>query len=163
MEGKVFTMAKEYKLTMERLKELENELTYLKTDRDKEVTEMIKVARGYGDLSENSEYDDAKNEQAKLYARIAEVEEILANAVIIGDDVGTDHIGLGCSFTVRDLELDEEETYELVGSQEANPAKGRVSDDAPFGRSMVGKKVGEIVKVEAPIGVIEYEVIRITR
>ncbi len=163
MEGKVFTMAKEYKLTMERLKELENELTYLKTDRDKEVTEMIKVARGYGDLSENSEYDDAKNEQAKLYARIAEVEEILANAVIIGDDVGTDHIGLGCSFTVRDLEFNEEETYELVGSQEANPAKGRVSDDAPFGRAMVGKKVGEIVKVEAPIGVIEYEVIRITR
>lgn len=163
MEGKVFTMAKEYKLTMERLKELENELTYLKTDRDKEVTEMIKVARGYGDLSENSEYDDAKNEQAKLYARIAEVEEILANAVIIGDDVGTDHIGLGCSFTVRDLEFNEEETYELVGSQEANPAKGRVSDDAPFGRAMVGKKVGDIVKVEAPIGVIEYEVIRITR
>ena len=163
MEGKVFTMAKEYKLTMERLKELENELTYLKTDRDKEVTEMIKVARGYGDLSENSEYDDAKNEQAKLYARIAEVEEILANAVIIGDDVGTDHSGLGCSFTVRDLEFNEEETYELVGSQEANPAKGRVSDDAPFGRAMVGKKVGEIVKVEAPIGVIEYEVIRITR
>lgn len=163
MEGKVFTMAKEYKLTMERLKELENELTYLKTDRDKEVTEMIKVARGYGDLSENSEYDDAKNEQAKLYARIAEVEEILANAVIIGDDVGTDHIGLGCSFTVRDLEFNEEETYELVGSQEANPAKGRVSDDAPFGRAMVGKKVGEIVKVEAPIGVIEYEVVRITR
>ena len=159
----MFIMAKEYKLTMERLKELENELTYLKTDRDKEVTEMIKVARGYGDLSENSEYDDAKNEQAKLYARIAEVEEILANAVIIGDDVGTDHIGLGCSFTVRDLEFDEEETYELVGSQEANPAKGRVSDDAPFGRAMVGKKVGDIVKVEAPIGVIQYEVIRITR
>ena len=156
-------MAKEYKLTMERLKELESELTYLKTDRDKEVTEMIKVARGYGDLSENSEYDDAKNEQAKLYARIAEVEEILANAVIIGDDVGTDHIGLGCSFTVRDLEFNEEETYELVGSQEANPNKGRVSDDAPFGRAMVGKKVGDIVKVDAPIGVIEYEVIRITR
>lgn len=160
----VFCMAKEYKLSPERLKELENELNYLKTDRDKEVTEMIKVARGYGDLSENSEYDDAKNEQAKLYARIAEVEEILANAVIISaDDAATDHIGLGCTFTVKDIEMDEEMTYELVGSQEANPMKGRVSDDAPFGRAMVGKRVGERVTVEAPVGTIEYEVVRISR
>lgn len=157
-------MAKEYKLTPERLKELEEELIYLKTDRDKEVTEMIKVARGYGDLSENSEYDEAKNQQAQLYGRIAEVEEILANAVIINaDDVATDHISLGCTFTVKDLEFNEESTYELVGSQEANPMKGRVSDDAPFGRAMVGAKVGDIVKVEAPVGVIEYEVVNIAR
>ena len=157
-------MAKEYKLSLERKQELEAELNYLKTDRDKEVTEMIKVARGYGDLSENSEYDDAKNEQAKLYARIAEVEEILANAVIISaDEGGTDHIGLGCTFTVKDLEADEEITYELVGSQEANPMKGRVSDDAPLGRAMVGKRVGEHVLVEAPMGAIEYEVISISR
>ena len=155
-------MAKEYKLTAERLKELEDELQYLKTDRDKEVTEMIKVARGYGDLSENSEYDEAKNEQAKLYGRIAEVEEIIANAVLINaDDAATDAIGLGCTFTVKDIEMDEETTYELVGSQEANPMKGRVSDDAPFGRAIVGAKVGDIVKVEAPVGVIEYEVISI--
>lgn len=157
-------MAKEYKLSAERLKELEEELNYLKTDRDKEVTEMIKVARGYGDLSENSEYDDAKNEQAKLYARIAEVEEILAGAVLISaEDGSTDHIGLGCRFTVKDIEMDEESVYELVGSQEANPMKGRVSDDAPFGRAMVGAKVGDIVKVEAPVGVIEYQVIKIER
>lgn len=157
-------MAKEYKLSPERLKELEQELNYLKTDRDKEVTEMIKVARGYGDLSENSEYDDAKNEQAKLYARIAEVEEILANAVVINaENATTDHVGLGCTFTVKDIEMDEESTYELVGSQEANPMKGRVSDDAPFGRAMVGAKVGDIVKVEAPVGVIEYQVIKIAR
>ncbi len=157
-------MAKEYKLSPERLKELEAELLYLKTDRDKEVTEMIKVARGYGDLSENSEYDEAKTQQAQLYGRIAEVEEILANAVIINaDDVTTDHIGLGCTFTVKDIEMDEESTYELVGSQEANPMKGRVSDDAPFGRAMVGARVGDIVKVEAPVGVIEYEVIKISR
>jgi transcription elongation factor GreA len=157
-------MAKEYKLTAERLKELEAELTYLKTDRDKEVTEMIKVARGYGDLSENSEYDEAKNEQAKLYGRIAEVEEILANAVVINaEEAGTDHIGLGCTFTVLDIEMDEESTFELVGSQEANPMNGRVSDDAPFGRALVGAKVGDIVKVEAPVGVIEYKVINITR
>lgn len=157
-------MAKEYKLTPERLKELEAELLYLKTDRDKEVTEMIKVARGYGDLSENSEYDEAKTQQAQLYGRIAEVEEILANAVIINaDDITTDHIGLGCTFTVKDIEMNEEETYELVGSQEANPMKGRVSDDAPFGRAMVGARVGDIVKVEAPVGIIEYEVIKISR
>ena len=157
-------MAKEYKLSPERLKELEAELNYLKTDRDKEVTEMIKVARGYGDLSENSEYDDAKNEQAKLYARIAEVEEILAGAVIISaEDATTDHIGLGCTFTVKDIEMDEELTYELVGSQEADPKKGRVSDDAPFGRAMVGKKVGDIVQVEAPVGTFEYQVIKIAR
>ena len=157
-------MAKEYKLTPERLKELEEELIYLKTDRDKEVTEMIKVARGYGDLSENSEYDEAKNQQAQLYGRIAEVEEILANAVIINaDDITTDHISLGCTFTVKDLEFDEESTYELVGSQEANPMKGRVSDDAPFGRAMIGAKVGDIVKVDAPVGVIRYEVVKIAR
>lgn len=157
-------MAKEYKLSPERLKELEEELNYLKTDRDKEVTEMIKVARGYGDLSENSEYDEAKNEQAKLYGRIAEVEEILANAVIINAEEGTtDHIGLGCRFTVKDMETDEESTYELVGSQEANPMKGRVSDDAPFGRAMVGARVGDIVEVEAPVGAISYQVIKIER
>ena len=157
-------MAKEHKISLEKKQALEDELNYLKTDRDREVTEMIKVARGYGDLSENSEYDDAKNEQAKLYARISEIEEILANAVIISaEEGGTDHIGLGCKFTVRDLETDDEDTFELVGSQEANPKEGRVSDDAPFGKSMVGKKVGEIVQVPAPIGVIEYEVISITR
>lgn len=157
-------MAKEYKLSAERLKELEEELTYLKTVKDKEVTEQIKVARGYGDLSENSEYDEAKNEQAKLYGRIAEVEEILANAVLINaDEAGSDYIGLGCTFTVKDLEFDEESTFELVGSQEANPMKGRVSDDAPFGRALVGAKVGDIVKVDAPDGVIQYEVINISR
>ena len=157
-------MSKEYKLSPERLQELQEELNYLKTDRDKQVTEMIKTARGYGDLSENSEYDDAKNEQAKLYARIAEVEEILANAVIISaEDGGTEHIGLGCSFTVKNLSENIEITYELVGSQEANPMKGRVSDDAPLGRAIVGKSVGDHVIVEAPMGTIEYEVISISR
>lgn len=157
-------MAKEYKLTPERYEELQKELTYLKTDRDKEVTEMIKVARGYGDLSENSEYDDAKNEQAKLYARIAEVEDILSNAVVINAGAAdADHIGLGCTFTVLDVEADEEMTFELVGSQEADPLNGRVSDDAPFGIALVGTKVGDIVEVEAPVGSISYKVLKITR
>lgn len=157
-------MAKEYKLTPERYEELQKELTYLKTDRDKEVTEMIKVARGYGDLSENSEYDDAKNEQAKLYARIAEVEDILSNAVVINAGAAdADHIGLGCTFTVLDVEADEEMTFELVGSQEADPLNGRVSDDAPFGIALVGTKVGDIVEVEAPVGSIKYKVLKIMR
>ena len=157
-------MAKEYKLSPERLQELEAELNYLKTDRDKQVTEMIKTARGYGDLSENSEYDDAKNEQAKLYARIAEVEEILANAVIIStEEGGTEHVGLGCSFTVKNIFEKGEITYELVGSQEANPMKGRISDDSPLGRAVLGRSVGERFMVEAPMGTIEYEVISISR
>lgn len=157
-------MAKEYKLTPERYEELQKELTYLKTDRDKEVTEMIKVARGYGDLSENSEYDDAKNEQAKLYARIAEVEDILSNAVVINAGAAdADHIGLGCTFTVLDIDDNEELTFELVGSQEADPLNGRVSDDAPFGNALVGTKVGDIVEVEAPVGSIKYKVLKITR
>lgn len=157
-------MAKEYKLSPERLQELEAELNYLKTDRDKQVTEMIKTARGYGDLSENSEYDDAKNEQAKLYARIAEVEEILANAVIIStEEGGTEHVGLGCSFTVKNIFEKVEITYELVGSQEANPMKGRISDDSPLGRAVLGRSVGERFMVEAPMGTIEYEVISISR
>lgn len=157
-------MAKEYKLTPERYEELQKELTYLKTDRDKEVTEMIKVARGYGDLSENSEYDDAKNEQAKLYARIAEVEDILSNAVVINAGAAdADHIGLGCTFTVLDIDDNEELTFELVGSQEADPLNGRVSDDAPFGIALVGTKVGDIVEVEAPVGSIKYKVLKIMR
>ena len=157
-------MAKEYKLTPERYEELQKGLTYLKTDRDKEVTEMIKVARGYGDLSENSEYDDAKNEQAKLYARIAEVEDILSNAVVINAGAAdADHIGLGCTFTVLDIDDNEELTFEPVGSQEADPLNGRVSDDAPFGIALVGTKVGDIVEVEAPVGSIKYKVLKITR
>ena len=117
--------AKEFKLTAERLAELEQELNWLKTVREKEVAELIKEARSFGDLSENSEYDEAKNEQSKLYGRIAEVENILAHAVVITDsEVASDTVGLGCTITVKDLELEEEERYEIVGSQEADPAQG---------------------------------------
>ena len=157
-------MAKEYKLTPERYQELQNELTYLKTDRDKEVTEMIKVARGYGDLSENSEYDDAKNEQAKLYARISEVEEILANAVVINaGESDADHIGLGCTFTVLDIDDNEELTFELVGSQEADPMNGAISEDSPFGKALLGKVEGADVTVDAPAGPVEYKVLKVER
>ena len=138
-------MAKEYKLSAERLKELQDELTYLKTVREKEVADQIKEARSFGDLSENSEYDEAKNEQGKLYSRIAEVEEILANCVVIEEDEN------------------EQETYEVVGSQEADPMNGRISEDSPFGRALLGKEVGEEVLVEAPAGNLHYKVLDIQK
>ena len=157
-------MAKEYKLSAERLKELQDELIYLKTVREKEVADQIKEARSFGDLSENSEYDEAKNEQGKLYSRIAEVEEILANCVVIEEDEN-DHnaVRLGSRITVLDLEFDEQETYEVVGSQEADPMNGRISEDSPFGRALLGKEVGEEVLVEAPAGNLHYKVLDIQK
>ena len=146
-------MAVEFKITAQRLQDLENELHYLKTTREKEVAELIKEARSFGDLSENSEYDEAKNEQAKLYGRIAEVENILAHAVIIEDEAETSgHIGLGCTVTVQDVASGDTFTYRITGSQEANPMEGRISDDSPIGRAMAGKSIGDQLTVEAPNG-----------
>ena len=157
-------MAKEFKITSVRLKELEAELNYLKTTREKEVAELIKEARSFGDLSENSEYDEAKNEQAKLYGRIAEVENILANAVIIEEnDNPTDHVGLGCKVRVVDLETEEEEEYSIVGSQEADPMNFCISDDSPFGRAMIGRQVGDLVDVEAPVGVLRFRIVSVEK
>ena len=157
-------MAKEYKLTHDRLVELESELNYLKTTREKEVAELIKEARSFGDLSENSEYDEAKNEQAKLYGRIAEVENILAHAVVIDEEEQTSgHIGLGCTIKVRELSTGETDVYLIVGSQEANPLLARISDDSPFGRAMIGRAKGEVVNVETPSGVVQYEVLSIEK
>lgn len=157
-------MAKEFKITSTRLRELEEELNYLKTTREKEVAELIKEARSFGDLSENSEYDEAKNEQAKLYGRIAEVENILANAVIIEEnEEPAGHVGLGCKVTVMDMEFEEEEVYTIVGSQEADPLNYCISDDSPFGRAMVGHKVGEVVEVEAPVGVLRFKIVKVEK
>ncbi len=157
-------MAKEFKLTMARLKELEDELTYLKTTRETEVAELIKEARSFGDLSENSEYDEAKNEQAKLYGRIAEVENILAHAVIIDEsEMNTDKIGLGCIVKVEDEEIGEVECYTIVGSQEADPMNGKISDDSPFGRALVGKSEGDKVAVEAPVGTLYFKILSVER
>lgn len=159
-------MAKEFKITRERLKELEAELNYLKTTREKEVAEQIKEARSFGDLSENSEYDEAKNEQAKLYGRIAEVENILTHAVVFdetsdAEDAGV--VGLGCTIKVRDLEFDETSVYTIVGSQEANPMEARISDDSPFGRAMLGKHIGDTVEFEAPAGTVKFEILAVER
>ncbi len=157
-------MAKEYKLSSARLKELEEELQYLKTTREKEVAEHLKEARSFGDLSENSEYDEAKNEQAKLYGRIAEVENILAHAVLIEDSEETaGHIGLGCRLTVQDVESGEEEHYEIVGSQEANPMEGRISEESPFGRAVIGHAAGDVIEVDAPTGELKYKIISVEK
>ncbi len=157
-------MAKEYKLSAARLEELKSELSYLKTVREKEVADQIKEARSFGDLSENSEYDEAKNEQGKLYSRIAELENILANcSVIEEEDTDTNTVRLGSKITVEDVELGDQETYQVVGSQEADPMNGRISEESPFGKALLGKSVGELVIVEAPAGNIEYKVLEIQR
>ena len=157
-------MEREYKMSAARAQELQEELNYLKTTRSDEVAEQIKVARGFGDLSENSEYDEAKNEQGKLYSRIAELEEIIKHAVVVtGDSYAADEVSPGCRFIVKDLEEDEEEEYHFVGSQEADPMDGKISDESPFGKAMLGKKVGNVVEVEAPIGIVKYEIIKIEK
>ncbi len=158
-------MKKEYRMSEERLQELKDELTYLKTVREKEVAELIKEARGFGDLSENSEYDEAKNEQGKLYSRIAELEEILLHAVIVTEsDEHGNSVSIGSRVVVQDLDSGRElPEYKVVGSQEADPMHRAVSEDSPFGRALMGAKVGDEVVVEAPKGEIRYRVVKIER
>ena len=158
-------MKKEYKMSEERHQELKDELNYLKTVREKEVAELIKEARGFGDLSENSEYDEAKNEQGKLYSRIAEIEDILLHAVIItdSDEAGTS-VTIGSRVTVAEAASGKElPEYKVVGSQEADPMNRAISEDSPFGRALMGAKEGDEVVVEAPVGEIRYRIVKIER
>lgn len=151
------------KLTPKRLKELQDEMVWMKTVREKEIAEMIKEARSFGDLSENSEYDEAKDQQGKLFSHEAEVQAILDNYVLI-DEVATDStvINLGCNVTVLDLEFDEEQTYHIVGSQEADPMNGFISEESPFGQALIGHVVGDEVLVEAPAGNMKFKVVDIS-
>ena len=156
-------MAKEYKITSLRLADLEKELNYLKTTREREIAAMIAEARSYGDSSENSEYDAAKNEQAKLYGRIAEIEDILSHAVIIEDEnEATGRVGLGCTVTVEDAN-GKRISYRITGSQEANPMEYKLSDDSPFGRAIVGKGIGDTFTVNAPNGSYSMKIVDVTR
>ena len=156
-------MAKEFKITSLRLADLEKELNYLRTTREREIAEMIAEARSYGDLSENSEYDAAKNEQAKLYGRIAEIEDVLSHAVIIEDEnAATGRVGLGCTVVVED-QNGKQTSYRITGSQEANPMQGKLSDDSPFGRAAVGKAVGDSFTYNAPMGSYTMKIVAITR
>ena len=132
--------------------------------REKEVAELIKEARSFGDLSENSEYDEAKNEQGKLYSRMAELDEILSNYVVIEEEeTEGEYVRLGSTVTVLDKEFDEEQTYKIVGSQEADPMNGAISEDSPFGKALLGKNEGDEVTVDAPAGPVEYKLLKVER
>ena len=154
-------MAKEYKTSAEQLDAWKEELHYLNTEGVKDVAEKIKEARSFGDLSENSEYDEAKNEQSRLYARIAELQDLVANAVVV-EKTHRDGIHMGSIVTVKDLEFGDEETYTIVGSQEADPLNGTISEESPIGKALLkAGKAGEEIVVEAPEGNIKYLILGI--
>ena len=157
-------MAKTIKITDEGLKKLQEELEHLKTVGRTEIAEKIRVARGYGDLSENSEYDEAKNEQAKIEARIVEIEAMLKNVEIITDLKGaTKKVVVGAKVKVLDVEYDEECEYRVVGSTEADPRNGKISDESPVGKALMGKKVGDEVVAEAPGGEVKLKILAISK
>ena len=150
-----------YKMSQESLDKIKEELDYLETVRTKEVAEQIKEARSFGDLSENSEYDEAKTEQGKLYSRIAELKDLIENAQIDNSTAMAGTIGHGSHVKVRDLEDDSVTEYQIVGSQDANPMLGRISSDSPFGMAMLGHKAGDEITVEAPVGQLKYAILEI--
>ncbi len=155
---------KQFKLTAEGLKQREEELEYLKSVKRKDIADKIKVALSFGDLSENSEYDEAKNEQAQVESRILELETMLKNAVIIDEsELSTDVVKIGVKVKLLDIEFNEEEEYQIVGSTEANPLTGSISDECPVGKAVMGRSVGEIVEIEVPGGVINYKIVDISR
>ena len=156
-------MSKSVQLTRDGLKKLQDELEHLRTVGRTEIAEKIRVARGYGDLSENSEYDEAKNEQAKIEARIIELEKMLEIVTLIEDDVDTDMVTIGVTVTVFDIEFEEELTYRVVGSAEADPMNGLLSDDSPVGKALLGAKVGEEVTAETPMGEINFKIVGISK
>jgi transcription elongation factor GreA len=157
-------MAKQVLLTDEGLRKLEAELEDLKTVKRKEIAEKIKVALSFGDLSENSEYDEAKNDQAMVESRIAQLEAMLKNVKVIDeDDLSTEMIHVGSKIQVKDLEFGDTVEYQIVGSNEADPLEGRISDESPVGKGMLGHKVGDKVTIETPAGNAEYEVLQISK
>lgn len=157
-------MAKPVVLTAEGLKNLEDELEHLKTEKRKEISEKIKVALSFGDLSENSEYDEAKNEQAMIESRIATIEAMLKNVKIIDDEeVSTETVTIGSKVKVLDIDLNEEEEYTIVGSTETDPDLNRISDESPFGKALIGHGVGDTVTVEAPVGEIQLKILEISK
>ena len=157
-------MAKTIKITDDGLKKLQQELETLKTEGRTDIAEKIKVARGYGDLSENSEYDEAKNEQAKLEARILEIEAMLKNVEIIEDIKGNAKtVVIGCKVKVLDVEFGDEDEYRVVGSTEADSREGKISDESPMGKALLGKKLDDEVTVEAPAGEFKVKILEISK
>ena len=157
-------IANRYKMSRARYVGLQEELFYLETVREKEVAEQIKEARSFGDLSENSEYDEAKTEQGKLYSRIAELKNLIENAEIVEEldhDAPKDAVTLRSKVVVRAIDTGLEQHYEIVGSQEANPMKGLISDDSPKGKALVGHRAGETVSFLAPAGEMRFEILSV--
>lgn len=164
IKGESLMSERDVFLTREGLAKLENELDEAKTVKRKEIAERIKTALGFGDISENSEYDQAKDEQAKLEERIAKVENIIRNAKIIEDeDISTEVVGVGSKVVVLDVEYNEEMEYTIVGSAEANPNEGKISNESPVGKALLGSKQGETVDVQVPDGLIQFQVQKIAR
>lgn len=155
-------MQKEVRLTKEGLENLQKELDYLKTTKRDEIAEKIEIARSYGDLSENAEYDEAKNDQAVVEARIAEIDNMLKNAVVI-EDVDTGKVRPGATVVVKNLKMNKEITYKIVGSNEADPLHGLLSDESPVGSALMDRAPGEVVSVETPAGIMEYEIVEILK
>lgn len=151
-------------VTAEGMRKLEEELQYLSTIRRAEVAEQIAVARGFGDLSENAEYDDAKNEQSRLEAQIMELENTLRTAIVIDEsNISTDRVNIGTTVRILDLELNEEEEYTIVGARESDPNSNKISNESPLGAALLGKKKGEKIKVQVPSGTIDVKIIDIHR
>ena len=160
----VMADSKKHILTYEGLKKYEDELQDLKIHRRQEIAQKIKEAREQGDLSENAEYDAAKDEQRDIEARIEELEKILKNAeVVVEDEVDLDKINIGCIVKILDVEYSEELEYKIVGSTEANSLKGKISNESPVGKALIGHKVGDTVEVETPAGVFAYKILEIQR
>jgi transcription elongation factor GreA len=156
--------SKKYVMTYEGIRKLEDELEYLKSVKRKEITEKIKVALSFGDLSENSEYDEAKNEQAFLEGRIIQLENMLKNASILDEsEIPLDIVSVGSIVKVKDYDFDEEVEYTIVGSAEADPINNKISNESPVGIGLAGKKVGAIIEVQVPDGVSKYEILGIRR
>ena len=151
-------------MSREGFQKLQDELEYLVTIRRKEVAEKLKEARSYGDLSENAEYDEAKNEQGMLEAQIADLEVLIANATIVDDgSMSLDEVGIGSYVKLKDFDLDEIVEYQIVGSTESDPDDNKISDESPVGKACLKKKVGDIFEVEVPMGTLKFEVLNIRR
>lgn len=152
---------KQVMLTEEGLRKLEEKLEHLKTVRRTEVSERIKQAISFGDISENSEYEDAKNEQAFIEGEIMTIENMLRNSKIIEEGQDTDTVMMGSTVVLKDIEFDEDLEYTIVGSAEADPMEARISDESPVGKAVLGHRVGDVVEVSVPAGVLKYEVLEI--
>lgn len=152
---------KEVILTVEGLKKLENELEQLKSVRRREVAERIKQAIDFGDISENSEYDDAKNEQAFIEGRIITLEKMLRNARVIDDQEGNEVVGIGSTIVLKDMDFGDEEEYTIVGSAEADPGTNKISNESPVGKAVLGNAKGITVEVNVPAGILHYQIVDI--